>query len=263
MRTRGLTDRQEKFAVAVSEGHSYSEAFRRAGYAHEHYDGVKINKVSFAVASRPAVVKRITELSARKRNVAHRDFDMTVRKLLTTYIQIAFTDPNELISVRAGACRHCWGTGGAFQWKEREYREALEAWQAQHDAWSSASDRKRGPEPKIPDCSGGYGYRYTRDPNPMCEECEGEGVERTVPKDTTKLSEGAAHLYRGVHKTKDGIKILFADKDKALESIGRILGAFDDRLQVELKGTVASLQLTTSDPAEAARAYERMITGQG
>ena len=55
----------------------------------------------------------------------------------------------------------------------------------------------------------------------------------------------------------DGIKVLFGDKDKALDSIGRMLGAFDDRLRVDLKGKVASLQLTTSDPQEAARAYEQ------
>jgi hypothetical protein len=70
-------------------------------------------------------------------------------------------------------------------------------------------------------------------------------------------------LYQGAQQTKDGLKILFADKNAALERIGRMLGAFDDRLRVDLKGAVASMQLTTSDPIEAAREYEKMLAGGG
>ena len=82
-----------------------------------------------------------------------------------------------------------------------------------------------------------------------------------VPRDSGKLSPGARLLYRGAQQTKDGIKVLIADKDKALENIGRILGAFDDKLRVDLEGKVAALKLTTSDPAAAAEAYAKMIKG--
>ena len=73
----------------------------------------------------------------------------------------------------------------------------------------------------------------------------------------------ANRLYRGAQQTKDGIKVLMADKDKALEQIGRILGAFDDKLRVDLIGRVASLKLTTTDPKEAAEAYAKMVDGGG
>ena len=61
--------------------------------------------------------------------------------------------------------------------------------------------------------------------------------------------------------TARAFKVLIADKDKALENIGRILGAFDDKLRVDLEGKVAALKLTTSDPAAAAEAYAKMIKG--
>jgi hypothetical protein len=79
--------------------------------------------------------------------------------------------------------------------------------------------------------------------------------------DTTQLSPGAKLLYQGVQQTRDGVKILFANKDKALEQIGRILGAYDDRLRVDLQAKTAQLQITTTDPKEAADAYLKMVSG--
>lgn len=198
------------------------------------------------------------KMTEAKRGQAEGEFSITVRKLLQTFIEIAFTDPNELTSIVSGACRHCYGLGGAYQWKEPEYLEAMARWEKEA-AKAAASER---PAPEMPDGSGGFGYRFTAAPNPECFKCEGEGVERYRVRDTTRLSPGAKHLYRGVQPTQGGYKVLFADKDKALDSIGRMLGAFDDRLRVDLRGEVASLHLTTSDPQEAASAYERLLTAR-
>lgn len=251
-----LTDRQEKFALKVAEGSTKADAYR----AFYKTDGWNIQAVAEAggkLSLKPKVAARIMELTKSKRDKAEGEFDMTVKKLLLTFIQIAFTDPNELISVRQGACRHCWGVGGGYQWKEREYLQRVAEWAAAHALWEH---KRKGDEPVMPDASGGFGYRFSAHPNPECHECEGEGVSRLVPKDTTKLSEGARLLYRGAQQTKDGLKILFADKDQALDKIGRILGAYDDRLRVDLRAGVVALQMTTSDPAEAAKAYESMLT---
>lgn len=255
-----LTARQEGFAKAVALGATKADAYRQ-NYKTDGWGIQAIADAANKVSNVTEVAHRINELSVKKAETAQGEFDMTVKKLLQTYIEIAFTNPNELTSMCVGACRHCWGIGGEYQWKEREYAKALDEWQRQHHAWDAKSPDRRGSEPVMPEPLGGFGYRFTAAPNPDCPECEGVGVERLRVQDTTLLSPGALHLYRGVQQTKEGYKILFGDKDKALDSIGRMLGAFDDRLRVDLKGAIASIALTTSDPQEASAAYERMLTG--
>lgn len=247
-----LTEKQEKFSQGVGiAGLSQSEAYRRA-YSCENMAEKTVHVLSCQLAANPKVAERIAALKKTRVDQVVSGATFTVRKLLETYLAIAFVDPNELISSRVGACRHCWGVGGGYQWKEREYLEAIAEWER------NPTD-KTGRERPMPDVAGGFGYRVTAAPNPECDECEGEGVHRIVPMDTTKLSPGAKLLYRGVQQTKEGVKVLFRDQDKALDQIGRILGAYDDKMRIDLEGKVASLKLTTSDPKEAAEAYERMV----
>lgn len=252
-----LTEKQEKFAQAVGiEGLSQSDAYRRA-YGAEKMAEKTIHVQAYKVAKTPHVAARIAELKADRAATAAGAVTFDVRKLFETYMAIAFVDPNELIAQKVGACRHCYGENGLFQWKETEYTKALAAWELECAAV------KNGPPPAIPDIAGGVGYRFSRPPNPECIECEGEGITRIVPMDTTRLSPGARLLYKGVQQTKEGVKVLFRDQDKALEQIGRILGAFDDKMRIDLTGKVASMRLETDDPQKAAEAYTRMVSGGG
>lgn len=249
-----LTEKQEKFAQGVgAAGLSQAEAYRRA-YNTEKMKDDKVWQEASRLAGRPHVAARISELKTNRVEKVVEAITFDVRKLMETYLAIAFVDPNELIAQKVGACRHCWGIDGGYHWKEREYLTAL-------SNWENAKPDKAGNKPPMPDIAGGFGYRFSRAPNPECAECEGDGTWRVVPMDTTRLSAGAKLLYRGVQQTKEGVKILFRDQDKALENIGRILGAFDDKLRVDLEGKVAALKLTTSDPAAAAEAYAKMIKG--
>lgn len=248
-----LTEKQDKFAFYVgADGMTQHAAYRKAYNAANMSDAC-VDANATKLAANDAIALRIQTLRLAREAGAMEQSQMTVRKLMETYIAIAFVDPNELISQKVGACRHCWGVGGGYMWKEREYIEAVAAWERQ------PVNPKTGAPVPMPDPSGGFGYRFTAPPNPECVECEGEGVYRIVPMDTTKLSPGAKLLYRGVQQTKEGVKVLFANQDKALEQIGRILGAFNDKLKVDLDGKIASLKLTTSDPKEAAQAYEKML----
>lgn len=245
-----LTEKQEKFAQAVGiEGLSQSDAYRRA-YGAENWTEQALHVQAYRTSKIPHVADRIAKLKADRAATAAGTVTFDVRKLFETYLEIATADPNELIGVKVGACRHCYGEGHAYQWREREYLEALAKW-----------DRK--PEGPPPEIAGGFGYQHFRPPHPDCPECGGEGLERVVPRDSEKLSKGARLLYRGAQQTKDGIKILMADKDKALEQIGRILGAFDDKMRIDLTGKVASMRLETDDPQKAAEAYTRMVSGGG
>lgn len=250
-----LTEKQEKFAQLVgAKGLGQSEAYRQS------YDASRSNNQTVwtracELLKDAKIAARVEELRTMRNNAVVNEIAFDIKRLMETYVAIALVDPNELISQRVGACRHCHGIDGAYQWKEAEYLKAVRDWDA------DPIDRKTGLLKQAPDPSGGFGYRFTAPPNPECVECEGEGVWRVVPMDTTKLSPGAKHLYRGVQQTKEGVKIIFANQDKALENIGRILGAFDDKLRVDLKGRVDSLKLTTTDPKEAADAYAQMIGG--
>lgn len=247
-----LTEKQEKFAILVGvEGLNHTAAFRAAGYNIENMQEVTIQHEGSRLAAKPHVAAKIQVYKESRQQVTTGNALFNVKALAERYVAIALADPNELIGVKVGACRHCWSAGGAYHWKEREYYDAVVKWEAQG---------MKGP---APDPAGGLDYRFSAPPNPKCEECEGEGLERVVPCDTTKLSPGAKALYRGVQQTKDGLKIKFADQDKALDQIGRMLGAFDDKLRVELDAKIASYKLTTTDPAEAAAAYNRLLTSAG
>ena len=243
-----LTEKQEKFAQAVVfEGLSHSDAFRRF-YAVDKMNERTVHNSAYKLSVVPHVAARITELKAHKAANVVGTATFDVRKLFETYLEIAQADPNELIGLKVGACRYCHGEDHGYQWREREYLDAVGKWE-------------RKPDGPMPDIAGGFGYKHFVAPHPDCPECGGDGLERVVPRDSEKLSPGARLLYRGAQQTKDGIKVLIADKDKALENIGRILGAFDDKLRVDLEGKVAALKLTTSDPAAAAEAYAKMIKG--
>lgn len=250
-----LTEKQEKFAQAVGiEGLSQSDAYR-AAYSVVNMSEKNIWVEASKTAAKPIVAQRISELKAKRVQDVTSGATFDVAKLFETYLEIANADPNDLIGIKVGACRFCYGEGHLFQWREREYLEAVEKWER-----SGGVDRAGRPV-AMPDPAGGFGYKHFLPPHPDCPECGGEGVERVVPRDSEKLSKGARLLYRGAQQTKDGVKVLMADKDKALEQIGRILGAFDDKLRVDLTGKVASLKLTTTDPKEAAEAYAKMVDG--
>ena len=68
-------------------------------------------------------------------------------------------------------------------------------------------------------------------PNAECPHCKGEGRGRVVIADTRNLSEAGRLLYRGVQITKDGVKVLMADQDKAVENIARHLAMFKDKIE--------------------------------
>jgi hypothetical protein len=82
-------------------------------------------------------------------------------------------------------------------------------------------------------------------------------VERIVARDTTKLSRGARMLYRGVKQTRNGIEVVLADQDKALQDAIRILGGFNDQVSVSLRGVIAAAPAATVE--EAVSVYDDLI----
>lgn len=247
-----LTAKEERFSQHVALHHNEAAAYRHAYDVHPNTKAATVNRKAREIAGRQRVQDRIAELRNARPDV--------VETLLTrdaahaAWMRIATADPRELIGLRVGCCRHCWGgPEHDYQWTAREYREALRVWEA-------------GPQTTpMPDPSGGLDYNRTRDPNPACPECFGEGVERVVARDTSKLSPQALLLYGGVKAKRDGPEIILADRQKALEHACRIAGVYDDK--VRLSGAIETMnrvvQISATDPQEAARAYQELMGHPG
>ncbi len=57
--------------------------------------------------------------------------------------------------------------------------------------------------------------------------------------DTRSLQGAARRLYAGLKQGKDGLQVLMADREKALENVARHLGMFNDKLEVNVTGPLA------------------------
>ena len=249
----GLTDKMVAF---VEHYVSYRNATQAYDFAYDARDGSyeTRRKEGQRLLHHPRIQAAVKARAA----IAQHESGMGVAWLLERFLRIANADPRELIGLKIGCCRYCRGEGGGYQWREREYLEEMRK--------VDEANENRAPNAKeipYPDPAGGFGYNATLAPNPDCQQCHGEGVERFVPRDTDKLSDDALLLYGGVKVKKDGYEIIIADRTKAAELAGRIMGAFNDKLQVSgaIGAMVAVADLRKVDPAEASKAYRDMIAG--
>jgi phage terminase small subunit len=200
---------------------------------------------------------RIQKALAARIRIGTTQSAIDVGWLLNHFLAIANADPRELIGLKIGCCRYCYGEGHRYQWREREYLEQMAEVERQARLYPENAKNL-----VWPDYAGGFGYNATWPPAGDCPQCHGEGVERFVPRDTDKLSDAALLLYGGVKVKKDGAyEIIVADRTKAAELAGRILGAFTDK--VKISGAVGHMHaiqdLRAVDPQEAARAYREFI----
>lgn len=200
---------------------------------------------------------RIQAAIKERQKIATEISGYDVANLFQRFLDIATADPRELIGLKVGCCRYCYGEGFGYQWREREYLEKLD------EAERLQRLNPRNADIRYPDIAGGFGFNHTYPPRPDCPECHGEGQERFVPRDTDKLSDQAALLYGGVKVKKDGYEIVIADQAKAAELAGRILGAFNDK--VRLSGAIGHMHaisdLRAVDPQQAAKMYRDFVAG--
>lgn len=237
--------------------------YRNATQAYKHASG-KGNAIAYHTASQEGgKLLRDERVQAAIRAGAKEAFKGTAASvgwLLQRFLDVATADPRELIGLKVGACRYCHGDDHGYQWREREYLEALQEaeWQVRLAPPSLRA------EVKFPDIAGGFGFNATKPPHADCPQCHGEGVERFVPRDTDNLSDQALLLFGGVKvKPNGGYEIIIADRQKALENVGRIMGAFTDKVQHSgaIGALVAVDDLRKADPVAAAKAYREMIAG--
>ncbi|AOG22057.1 terminase small subunit [Acidovorax sp. RAC01] len=203
---KGLTPKQQRFVDEYMVDLNATQAAIRAGYS-AHTANEQGSRLLANVSVQAAI--SIARKAQQERT------GITADRVLTEIALVAFADARELVEVRKGCCRHCWGEGFKRQRTVGEMNAAVEQW------------RKDGKDPADFDQEGGIGYNPHRPPHPDCPDCVGEGHARTVIKDTRSLTPAAVALYAGAKETKYGIEVLSHSKMDAVEKLAKHVGLYE------------------------------------
>lgn len=202
----GLTDKQQRFADEYMVDLNATQAAIRAGYSPDTagaigHENLKKPEIQLAI------------LNARK---AQQDrTKITADGILLEAWNIATADHRELVDVKTGCCRCCYGEGHKYQRTIGEMNRDREAWV------------EKGKNPAEFDEAGGIGFNPVLQPHPDCPICGGDGQARVVLRDTRLFSEKAIALYAGAKQTQHGIEIRFHSKMDAIEKLARHLGVYE------------------------------------
>ncbi|MEQ5728880.1 terminase small subunit [Providencia alcalifaciens] len=212
LRNYGLNDMQFRFVNEYLVDLNRTAAYKRAG-------GNGEGNTAYVGASRmyrnAKVNRAITDALADR----ERRTQITQDAVLKMWWDIATADVNELTEYRRLCCRHCWGFGYNYQWRDVvEYEDAVKK--------ATAANK---PPPKD---VGGYGYDDSLDPNPDCPRCNGAGIGRAHFHDTRDLTGAARRLFAGVKEGKFGVEVITRNQDDALKMVAQHLGMVKNRTEV-------------------------------
>lgn len=208
----GLTDQQRIFVAEYLKDSNATQAAIRAGYSKKTAE-----QIGYQLLQKTSVSHA---LGRQKKSSIARTIE-TADEILSQMWQLATFDANEISEFRRGCCRRCWSVGHKYHWTEDEYEEACEK--------AEVRDKP------IPDCSGGTDYLKTREPNPECPHCGGEGIGRVHMHDTRELSPIARLAYSGTKVSKGGVEIATISREKMLEHVARFIGLGHSPEDRELK----------------------------
>lgn len=230
-----------------------SEAYRRAFSPGEA--SVSCGQRAWDLLKRPEIAAKV---EAKRKESSDRA-TMTLDRMLERLRLVIECDPAELMTIKRGACRHCYGDDFRYQWREPDFWD--EVTRAERAAMVAGRGKTKGDDAQLPDIAGGFGYNATKRPNPDCPKCDGVGIERAHIPATEDLSEGARAAYLGAKQTRNGLEIIVMSKEKAVELYGKFAGwsVENVRLGVEAGLLSDAVKAETSDPLEAAREYRRML----
>ena len=204
-RQLGLTEKQQRFVDEYLVDLNATQAAIRAGYSPH-----TANEQGAQLLAKLSVQHAVREArSAQQKRTA-----ITADTVLMEIANIALADARELVEVKTGCCRCCWGEGFKFQRTVGEYNHDREQW------------LNKGKDPSEFEDQGGIGFNPLKMPHPECPTCGGDGDARAVLKDTRTLSPRAAALYAGAKQTKDGIEIKMHSKLDALEKLAKHVGLY-------------------------------------
>ena len=215
-------DRERLFVAFYVETLAGGESARLAGYKDPRQTASRLLR-------RPSIRAMIDAAHAK----VERRCEVKAADVVARLWDIATADTRDIITHKRGACRHCHGIGHRYQFTagEMERAEAEHALSASMGEALGAFDEKGGP-----------GFDERREPSPECPECFGKGRGYVVIADTERMSDQAALLLAGIKQGKDGIEVKLHSQVDALVNVGRHLGVFNDKLNLNAEVTVNPLQ---------------------
>jgi hypothetical protein len=228
----GLTDLQQRFIDEYLVDLNGTQAAIRAGYSPD-----TARQMASENLSKPYLQVAIAEARQRQQERTHIEADRVVLEAWN----IVFADPRELVQVKVGCCRHCWGEGFKFQRTIGEFN---------HDREQHAL---KGGAPVDFDEKGGIGFDPLKPPHPACPDCGGDGHPRTVLADTRHLSAPARALYAGAKMTKYGVEVQMHDKAAFAEKLFKHLGLYEKDNQQKTDPLAALLRRISNGNANGFR----------
>ena len=209
----GLTAQQRRFVAEYLKDGNATQAAIRAGYSKKSAE-----QIGYQLLQKTSVAQAI----ARQQKASIARTLGSADEVLAQMWQLATFDANQLSQYRRGACRYCWGFGHQYQW-----RDAVEF----EEKRLEAKERDK----REPVDVGGYGYDHTREPNPACPRCNGDGIGQPYFADTRKLSPDAALAYSGVKLGKNGVEITAISRERMYEAVMKRLGLADSEFAQRLQ----------------------------
>ncbi|WP_145498528.1 terminase small subunit [Yersinia bercovieri] len=236
----GLNDMQARFVSEYLIDLNSTAAYKRSG-------GKGEGNTAYVNASRMYRNAKVSRAIRDALDARERRTRITQDAVLKWWWDIATADASQITELRRLCCRHCWGFGYQYQW-----RDAVEFEEARLKAVES---KKREPLDV-----GGYGFDATLDPNPDCPRCNGEGVGRTHFHDTRDLRGAARRLFSGVKEGKFGIEAITRNQDEALKMVAQHLGMLRNKTEISgPDGGPVKTETVNMTPDEAAEAYRKMM----
>lgn len=189
----------------------------------------------------PSVIAKINELHERMDKAAV----LSGQEILERFTLIANADLTKLSRVVKRCCRHCYGAGHHYQWRDEvELSKAAE---------KAKKDRVPAPLPV-----GGFGFNATLEPHPECPQCDGEGTTdvETPPASSYGIAERAAYL--GAEYTKHGIKVSYEKPSDALKLLAQAQGLLAPKA-ADITPPSADVPAVPQDPVEASKTYAEFL----
>lgn len=201
-----LTDKQQRFVDEYLVDLNATQAAIRAGYSVE-----TARQIGAENLSKPYIQAAISIARQAQQDRTAITADMVLLEIAN----VALADARDLVEVKTGCCRCCYGEGHKYQRTVGEMNRDREAWV------------EKGKNPAEFDEAGGIGFNPLLLPKDDCPICGGDGQARTVLKDTRQLNPRAAALYAGAKQTKEGIEVKMHSKLEALEKLAKHVGLYE------------------------------------
>ena len=206
-----LSAKVKHFIAEYLKDNNATAAAARAGYSDPNYGRQLITNPNVA----QAIAQQ--QKASIERTLGSAD------EVLAQMWQLATFDANQLSQYRRGACRYCWGFGHHYQW-----RDAVE-----FEEETAKAEGREGA--RLPQDTGGYGYDHTREPNPGCPRCNGDGIGQPYFPDTRKLPATSRLAYSGVKIGKNGVEITTISRERMFEAVMKRLGLADSEFAQRLQ----------------------------